>query len=73
MRASENTIYLSDYFTVPMPQKASSHQDYLKKIKNRRILWALLPYLFEAMGILIVLVLTIVGITICGLGLGLGS
>ena len=31
MRASENTIYLSDYFTVPMPQKASSHQDYLKK------------------------------------------
>lgn len=69
MRANENTIYLSDYFTVPMPQKASSHQDYLKKIKSRRILWALLPYVLEAIGILIVLVLTLVGLTACGLGL----
>lgn len=69
MRANENTIYLSDYFTVPMPQKASSHQDYLKKIKSRRTLWALLPYVLEAIGILIVLVLTLVGLTVCGLGL----
>ena len=70
MRATNNTIYLSDYFTVPMPQKAASHQDYLRKIKNRRILWALLPYLFEAVGILIMLILTIVGVAICTLGLG---
>lgn len=70
MRATGNTIYLSDYFTVPMPQHASSHQDHLRKIKNRRILWGLLPYLVEAVGILIVLGLTIVGITVCGLGLG---
>lgn len=69
MRAT-NTIYLSDYFTVPMPQHAASHQDYLRKIKNRRILWGLLPYLVEAAGILIVLTLTIAGITVCALGLG---
>lgn len=70
MRVTNNTIYLSDFFAVPMPQRAASRQDYLKKIKNRRILWALLPYLFEAVGILIVLVLTIAGITVCMLGLG---
>lgn len=69
MRAT-NTIYLSDYFTVPMPQRATSHQDYLRKIKTRRILWGLLPYFVEAAGILIVLTLTIAGIAVCALGLG---
>lgn len=69
MRAT-NTIYLSDYLTVPMPQHAASHQDYLRKIKNRRILWGLLPYFVEAAGILVVLALTIAGIAVCALGLG---
>lgn len=70
MRSTESTIYLSDYFTVPMPQRAASHRDYLRKIKNRRILWALLPYLLEAVGILFVLLVTVIGITVCTIGLG---
>ena len=70
MRTTGNTVYLSDYFTVPMPQHAVSHKDFLRKIRNRRILWGLLPYLVEAVGILIMLGLTIVGIAVCTLGLG---
>lgn len=68
--SSKNTIYLSDYFTVPMPTHASSHQDYLRKIKNRKILWALLPYCIQAVGLLLVLTMAVVGISVFALSFG---
>lgn len=70
MHNHNTTIYLSDFFTVPMPQKAISHRHYLQKIKRRRILWALLPYLVEAVGILTLIFLMVAGMIVCTIGLG---
>ena len=70
MRTTEHTIYLSDYFTVPMPFPAATRQKYLRKIRKRRILWALLPYLLKGIGILALLWATMAGFTICAIGLG---
>lgn len=66
----KNTVYLSDFFSVPMPAHASSHQEYLRKIRNRRIVWALLPYCIEAACLLLLLCLTVAGLSIFVLSLG---
>ncbi len=65
-----NNIYLSDLLTVPMPKHASSHRDFLRRIRNRRILWALLPYVGEALVCLATGSLTVVGIMTLMVGLG---
>lgn len=65
-----NTIYLSDILSVPMPKTASSHEDYLRKVRNRRILWALLPYLFRGVIIGTFLLLSMGGLTMMAVGLG---
>lgn len=65
-----NTIYLSDYLAVPMPRRARSRRALQRKIKNRKILWQLLPYLVNAAGIAALLLLTVFGLTICAMALG---
>lgn len=69
MRTNEN-IYISDLLAVPMPKHATSHRDFLRRIRNRRILWALLPYLGEALLGLLACGLTVAGITTLAVGLG---
>ena len=46
MKAKE-PVYVSDLFTVPLPKRAVSQEDYRRKVLLRRILWAALPYLVE--------------------------
>lgn len=46
---TNNNIYISDLLAVPLPKHANSHEDFLRRIRNRRILWALLPYLGQAL------------------------
>ena len=65
-----NTVYVSDLLSMPMPRRAASHQEYLKKIRNRRILWALLPYLVRGLVIAVSLMLTMSGLTVMVLGMG---
>lgn len=65
-----STVYLSDLLSVPMPQKAASHEDYLRKIKNRRILWALMPYLLEGAGAILMVSLTVAGVIVFAVGMG---
>lgn len=65
-----NTVYVSDLLSMPMPRHAASHQEYLKKIRNRRILWALLPYLVRGLVIAVSLMLTMSGLTVMVLGMG---
>lgn len=65
-----NTVYLSDLLSVPMPRRAVSHEEYLKKIRNRRILWALLPYMVRGLVIAVSLMLTMSGLTVMVLGIG---
>lgn len=67
---TNNNLYISDLLTVPMPKHATSHSDYLRRVKNRRIVWGLLPYLIEAVAILIFTGLTVFGISALVLGLG---
>lgn len=70
MRTTNNTIYLSDYLTVPMPKKARSRRALRRKIRNRQILWQLLPVLVNAIGIAVLLCLTVFCLTICAVALG---
>ena len=65
-----NTVYVSDLLSMPMPRHAASHQEYLKKIRNRRILWALLPYLVRGLVIAVSLMLAMSGLTVMVLGMG---
>lgn len=65
-----NTIYLSDLLSVPMPRRAASHEEYLRKIRNRRILWALLPYIVRGLVIAVSLMLAMSGLTVMVLGMG---
>lgn len=67
---TNNNFYISDLLTVPMPKHATSHQDFLRRIRNRRILWALLPYIGEAIVGIITCSLTVFGIMTLMLGLG---
>ncbi len=66
---AKSTIYLSDFLTVPMPLRASSRRALRRKLKSRRILWALLPYLAEGLLILLALTLTLLGAGLVALGL----
>ena len=70
MRTTDNTIFLSDLLACPRPQKATSPQDYRRKLRNRLFLWALLPWLLEAAAIVVTLMLLVAGITVCSIGLG---
>lgn len=65
-----NTVYLSDLLSLPMPRRAASHEEYLKKIRNRRILWALLPYMLRGLVMAASLMLAMSGLTVMVLGLG---
>lgn len=65
-----STIYLSDLLSVPMPKHAVSHADYIRKVKNRRILWALLPYLVRGLCIACFLCLSMAGLTVMVVGIG---
>jgi hypothetical protein len=69
MRTRE-TIYLSDYFSIPSPKRASSRRAYFRKLRNRQLLWFLLPYLIQGILILITAGMTMVGLTVllCGVG-----
>lgn len=67
---TNNNFYISDLLTVPMPKHATSHQDFLRRIRNRRILWALLPYIGEALVGITTCSLTVFGIMTLMLGLG---
>ena len=43
----KETVYVSDLFTVPLPKRAASQENYRRKVLLRRMLWAVLPYLVE--------------------------
>ncbi len=64
------TIYLSDYFTVPVPSYAPSRTAFLRKLRNRQMLWTILPYCAEAMALILVLGLTVIGFSALLLSLG---
>lgn len=70
MRTTNHTIYISDYLTVPVPRKARNKQALKRKLRNRQILWSMLPFLVNAIGISILLLLTVFGLTICVVALG---
>lgn len=65
-----NNIYISDLLSVPMPKHANSHEDYLRRICIRRILWGLLPYAGQAIMALCGLGVMCFGIVALTLGLG---
>lgn len=67
---TNNTIYLSDYLSMPIPQRARSRRELRRKIKSRQFLWRLFPYLVNAVGIAALLLLTVFGLTICAVALG---
>jgi hypothetical protein len=69
MRTRE-TIYLSDYLSIPAPKHASSRQAYFRKIRLRQLLWGLLPYLIQGILFLTAAGMTMIGLTVllCGLG-----
>lgn len=69
MRTNDH-IYISDLLCVPMPKHAASHRDFIRRIRNRRILWALLPYLGQALLVLAACGLTMAGLTTLAVGLG---
>ena len=65
---SNQTLYISDLLTVPMPAKDSSRQAYLRKLQLRRILCTLLPFCLEAAVLVLALILILAGIFAIGLG-----
>lgn len=65
-----NTIYLSDILAVPMPKTAVSHEDYLRKVRNRKLMWSLLPYLVRGIVIAGFLMLSMGGLTMMAIGFG---
>ena len=67
---NKQTVYLSDLLTVPMPTQASSHAEYLRKIRIRRLMWAILPGCMEAIGLILLVLLTIFGISVCAISMG---
>lgn len=67
---TENNIYISDLLSVPMPKHANSHEDYLRRICIRRILWGLLPYIGQVLLAVTTLCMTTAGILALTLGLG---
>jgi hypothetical protein len=66
----QSTIYLSDYFTLPQPLGAETQADYRRKLRHRKLVWALLPRVLEAVGLLAMVGLMLLGATVCALGLG---
>ncbi len=65
-----NNIYLSDMLAVPAPKPGISRQEYRKKLRNRKLLWAVLPYFVEAVILTIALILLMGGASILLFGLG---
>lgn len=65
-----NQIYLSDLFSVPVPKHTLSRRTFRKKLFLRKLLWAALPYLLQAVLLTITLALMMGGLSIllCGLG-----
>ena len=65
-----NNIYLSDMLAVPTPKPGISRREYRKKLRNRTLLWAVLPYLAEAVILTAAVILLMGGLSIllCGLG-----
>lgn len=70
MKANSKNIYLSDLLAVPMPKHAASHEDYLRKIKIRRIVWGLLPYVVHGLAIMAFGLFTMFMLTTLALSLG---
>lgn len=63
-------IYISDLLSVPTPKHAVSRRDYQRKLQRRRLLWALLPYLGQAVLALAVCGLMVFGLLTVSLGFG---
>ncbi len=59
---SDQTIYLSDVLAIPMPGRACSRRDYLRRLRRRRLLWKLLPFCLEALGLLALVLITVTGL-----------
>ena len=67
---NKRTIYISDILAIPNPTHARSRKDYLRKLRNRRILCTLLPLCIEAAGMLSLVALTVFGAGFFAVGLG---
>ncbi len=65
-----NNIYISDFLSVHTPRKAASRQEYLRQLMLRRLLWAIIPYLGQALVAIIACGIMFLGIMALSLGLG---
>lgn len=66
----KRNIYLSDYFAYPIPTHAASGEAFLRKLRNRRILWAILPGLLETAALLTLVLAVTFGLSVCAIGFG---
>ena len=67
---NKETIYLSDVLAMPLPARAASRKDYLRRLRHRRLMWRLLPWCLEALGLLALVLLTMTGVGVFALSLG---
>lgn len=65
-----NNIYISDLLSVHTPRKATSQQEYLRQMACRRLLWALLPYLGQALLGILACGILFFGVMALSLGMG---
>lgn len=66
----KRNIYLSDFFSYPIPAHAASGEAFLRKLRNRRILWTVLPGLLETAALLTLVLAVTFGLSVCAIGFG---
>ena len=67
---TEQTVYLSDILTIPMPSRAASRKAYRRKLTNPKLLWFLLPWILEALALLALIAITMTGVGVFAVSLG---
>ena len=66
----KRNIYLSDFLAYPIPAHVASGEAFLRKLRNRRILWAILPGLLETAAFLTLVLAVTFGLSVCAIGFG---
>ena len=66
----KTTYYISDLFTVPTPKATGPRRDYRRKLRNRKILWALLPYVLQGLFFIAATAIIMGSFTMLAYGLG---
>lgn len=65
-----NNIYISDLLSIHTPRKTTSQQEYLRQMACRRLLWAIIPYLGQALLAIIACGIMFLGVMALSLGFG---